>query len=155
MFRSLLREAEMCEAALRSIGPCPPIKFEGFKLVARDPYPMSEEEKKKASNTVKDPYAQPSSSGSNPYAQPVVQQTVVTTTYQQQPLPPPIPTPVFVQQQQFPQCRGLYQFVGSNPQELSFNVGDVMNIISMSGDWWTAEMYGRQGLIPSNYVQRI
>jgi len=148
MYRALLKEAELCEAALRSIGPCPPIKFDGFKLVPRDPYPMSEDEKKKvAQSSSKDPYGSSGSSG-NPYGQPVVQQTVVTTSYQQ---PPP---PVVVASQ-IPQCRALYPFSGSSQQELSFNVGDILNIISASGDWWTAEMHGRQGLIPSNYVQRI
>jgi len=54
-----------------------------------------------------------------------------------------------------PRARGLYPFQGQAQEELSFQPGDILNIVSQSGDWWTAEMNGRQGLIPANYVQLI
>lgn len=94
----------------------------------------------------KNPYANQPTSGGNPYG--ATTTTVVTQTYTQP--PPPLP-----QQSALPRCRALYQFNGSTPQELSFNVGDVLNLISTDGPWWTAELYGRQGMIPSNYVERI
>jgi len=53
------------------------------------------------------------------------------------------------------QVRGLFDFRAESPQELSFRTGDVMNLISGQGDWWTVELGGRSGLIPANYVQRI
>jgi len=47
----------------------------------------------------------------------------------------------------------LYPFTAQNPVELSFNYGDRIAIISQQGEWWTGELNGKQGLIPSNYVQ--
>jgi len=154
--RALIVQSDQCAAALLNFGPVDPIKLsETFRLIARDPYPMSEEEKKKLhAASSSNPYAQPS--GGNPYAQhsPAPQSTpqmvVVQTTYQQ-PLPPQLPPQV----PQAPMCRGLYQFNGSTAQELSFNVGDVMRLLNTDGQWWQAELNGRTGMIPSNYVQRI
>ena len=55
-----------------------------------------------------------------------------------------------------PRARGMWDFNTSAPNELPFRAGEVLNIIDSSGgDWWTAELNGRQGLIPSNYVQMI
>jgi hypothetical protein len=53
------------------------------------------------------------------------------------------------------QVKGLYDFRAESPQELSFRNGDVMTLVSGTGDWWTVEMGGRSGLVPANYVQRI
>jgi len=144
--KQLLKEVELCAAAVLQLGPVDPIRAEPFRLVPRDPYPMSEEEKKKLHPENKNPYAQASPQTSNPYGQTT---TVVTQTYSQ-PLPTPLP-----QQSRFPQCRALFQFNASSPQELSFNVGDILNLLSTDGAWWTAELLGRQGMIPSNYVERI
>jgi hypothetical protein len=52
-------------------------------------------------------------------------------------------------------ARGLYAFNAQSPQELSFNPGDVLTILTQDGQWWTAELNGRKGLIPSNYVQLL
>jgi len=152
LYRGLLQQAEMCEAALRSLGPCQPVKNEPFKLTPKDPYPMSEEEKKKLAThtTNKNPYETSSGQSSNPYAQPA-HTSYAQPVYQQQPLPPPIPVPVVT----YPRCQALYQFSATQAHELSFNVGDVLNLMNTEGQWWQAELNGRQGMIPSNYVQRI
>eukprot|EP01128_Nolandella_sp_AFSM9_P007001 TRINITY_DN3726_c0_g1_i1.p1 TRINITY_DN3726_c0_g1~~TRINITY_DN3726_c0_g1_i1.p1 ORF type:complete len:160 (+),score=27.13 TRINITY_DN3726_c0_g1_i1:181-660(+) len=65
------------------------------------------------------------------------------------------PPPIAPHTPSFPQARGLYEFAGSTPQELSFHPGDVLSIVSQDGQWWTAELQGRRGLIPSNYVQLL
>jgi hypothetical protein len=52
-------------------------------------------------------------------------------------------------------ARGVYPFESQSPDELSFNPGDELIIIDQSGEWWTAEMHGKRGLIPGNYVQII
>jgi hypothetical protein len=55
-----------------------------------------------------------------------------------------------------PRAKGLWDFATVQPNELPFRTGDVLNIVdASSGDWWTAEFNGRQGLIPANYVQMI
>jgi len=149
MTQSLLTNCEMCELALRQLGPVEPIKFEGFRLIEKEAYPLSEEEKKKLSvSTSTSPYG---ASSSSPYGNPQVQTTVVTQPYVQ---PLPLPTPQ-VQYAQYPRAQALYPFVATQPQELSFNVGDILNLINLDGAWWRAELNGREGMIPSNYVQRI
>lgn len=47
MVRELLKECELCASAVLHLGPIDPIKAEPFRLVPRDPYPMTDEEKKK------------------------------------------------------------------------------------------------------------
>eukprot|EP00005_Dracoamoeba_jomungandri_P009866 CAMPEP_0174276746 /NCGR_PEP_ID=MMETSP0439-20130205/60557_1 /TAXON_ID=0 /ORGANISM="Stereomyxa ramosa, Strain Chinc5" /LENGTH=466 /DNA_ID=CAMNT_0015369009 /DNA_START=30 /DNA_END=1430 /DNA_ORIENTATION=+ len=50
-------------------------------------------------------------------------------------------------------ARALYNFTADNSQELSFQVGDILNILSQNGDWWDAEKAGQRGLVPANYLQ--
>ncbi|KAK9471137.1 uncharacterized protein V1510DRAFT_381590 [Dipodascopsis tothii] len=49
----------------------------------------------------------------------------------------------------------VYTFIGLQPADLSFNVGDRIRILSRSDeDWWTGEtLDGRRGEFPGNYVR--
>lgn len=49
--------------------------------------------------------------------------------------------------------RGQWDFTTNVPEELPFRAGDVLTILEQSGDWWKAELNGRVGLIPANYIQ--
>jgi len=147
-FCQAAKEIEMCEAAIRQLGPVDPIKFTGFQLVSKE-YNLPGETVGGPKNT--NPY------GSNPYDTGIQQQTVTTTQVTQVAYMPP-QQPVYQQPlpiPSVPRCRGLYAFNGSSPQELSFNQGDVLILISTEGQWWTAELNGKRGLIPYNYVERI
>ncbi|XP_051495690.1 unconventional myosin-If [Apus apus] len=55
-----------------------------------------------------------------------------------------------------PRCRALYQYIGQDVDELSFNVGDIIDILleDISG-WWKGRLHGKEGLFPGNYVQKI
>ncbi|XP_063003181.1 unconventional myosin-If [Elgaria multicarinata webbii] len=55
-----------------------------------------------------------------------------------------------------PRCRALYQYLGQDVDELSFNIGDVIDLLleDPSG-WWKGRLHGREGLFPGNYVQKI
>nr|DBA28594.1 TPA: hypothetical protein GDO54_008923 [Pyxicephalus adspersus] len=55
-----------------------------------------------------------------------------------------------------PRCRALYQYIGQDVDELSFNVNDVIEIVleDVSG-WWKGRLNGREGLFPGNYVKKI
>jgi hypothetical protein len=64
-------------------------------------------------------------------------------------IPPPISSP----KANVVRAQGVYPFEGQSPDELSFNPGDELIIIDQSGEWWTAEMRGKRGLIPGNYVK--
>jgi len=64
-------------------------------------------------------------------------------------IPPPVASP----KANVIRAQGVYPFEGQSPDELSFNPGDELIIIEQTGEWWTAEMRGRRGLIPGNYVK--
>ncbi|KAK6171087.1 hypothetical protein SNE40_019347 [Patella caerulea] len=51
-------------------------------------------------------------------------------------------------------AKALFEFSASGPEELSFNRGDVLVITDQSDqDWFKAELNGKTGFIPSNYVK--
>jgi hypothetical protein len=52
-----------------------------------------------------------------------------------------------------PQAKALWDFVGQNPDEISFRAGETIIIHEQSGDWWKGEVHGRIGVLPANYVQ--
>lgn len=55
-----------------------------------------------------------------------------------------------------PRCRALYQYIGQDVDELSFNVGDVIDILTQDpSGWWKGRLRGQEGLFPGNYVQKI
>lgn len=64
-------------------------------------------------------------------------------------------------QQQAPQASGtraaraLYPFQGQDNTEISFQPGQVVNVIQQSGDWWVGEINGQRGYFPASYVQLI
>ncbi|XP_045146234.1 unconventional myosin-If [Echinops telfairi] len=55
-----------------------------------------------------------------------------------------------------PRCRALYQYIGQDVDELSFNVNEVIEILleDPSG-WWKGRLHGQEGLFPGNYVEKI
>uniref|UniRef100_A0A452UG64 Myosin IF n=1 Tax=Ursus maritimus TaxID=29073 RepID=A0A452UG64_URSMA len=55
-----------------------------------------------------------------------------------------------------PRCRALYQYVGQDVDELSFNVNEVIEILMEdSSGWWKGRLHGQEGLFPGNYVEKI
>jgi hypothetical protein len=56
------------------------------------------------------------------------------------------------------QARALwaYNANGEEPDDLSFAVGDIIEIVAETNeDWWMGNVNGRQALFPSNYVQKL
>jgi len=52
--------------------------------------------------------------------------------------------------------RAKYDFVAETNRDLSFCTGDVLVVLNKAHpDWWEAEINGRAGLIPSNYIEPI
>ena len=48
----------------------------------------------------------------------------------------------------------LYEYDAQEANELSFKEGDVIKIVKKNEDgWWLGELRGKQGLLPSSYVQ--
>ncbi|KAF2985709.1 hypothetical protein EK904_003264 [Melospiza melodia maxima] len=70
--------------------------------------------------------------------------------------PPPARRPKPQPRAEGPRCRALYQYIGQDVDELSFNVGDVIDILMEDASgWWKGHLHGKEGLFPGNYVQRI
>nr|XP_030112837.3 unconventional myosin-If [Taeniopygia guttata] len=70
--------------------------------------------------------------------------------------PPPARRPKPQPKAGGPRCRALYQYIGQDVDELSFNVGDVIDILMEDASgWWKGQLHGKEGLFPGNYVQRI
>eukprot|EP00794_Sanderia_malayensis_P009751 gene9751-10748_t len=66
------------------------------------------------------------------------------------PAPPPPSRPGHVQV-----VRALYNYTAQQPDELSFQEGDILYILDKTATtgWWTAKVGKKEGLIPSNYVE--
>ncbi|TFK66298.1 SH3-domain-containing protein [Pluteus cervinus] len=72
-------------------------------------------------------------------------------------VPPPPPAPV-VRSPAPLQARALwgYNEGGTERDDLSFAAGDIIEVVSTSNeDWWTGRVHGREGLFPSQYVEKI
>ncbi|KAJ7419277.1 myosin IF [Willisornis vidua] len=70
--------------------------------------------------------------------------------------PPPARRPKAQPKAPVSRCQALYQYIGQDVDELSFNVGDIIDILleDISG-WWKGRLHGKEGLFPGNYVQKI
>lgn len=68
------------------------------------------------------------------------------------PKPKPTPKP----KPSLPQCKCLYAYDAQDTDELSFNEGDMIEIIKEDpAGWWTGRLRGKEGLFPANYVEKI
>ncbi|XP_061703175.1 GRB2-related adapter protein 2-like isoform X2 [Syngnathoides biaculeatus] len=50
------------------------------------------------------------------------------------------------------EARGKYDFTATTAGELNFKKDDVVKILSTHGEWYKAEMDGREGFVPKNYM---
>ncbi|XP_044011155.1 intersectin-1 isoform X3 [Aphidius gifuensis] len=48
----------------------------------------------------------------------------------------------------------LYQYSSTEPDDLSFTDGDIINVTKKDGEWWTGIIGERSGFFPSNYVEK-
>uniref|UniRef100_A0AAR2J0Y6 Osteoclast-stimulating factor 1 n=1 Tax=Pygocentrus nattereri TaxID=42514 RepID=A0AAR2J0Y6_PYGNA len=72
--------------------------------------------------------------------------------------PPPAPTsrPKVQPRSHGPRCRSLYQYVGQDVDELSFEANEVIDLVKEDpSGWWTGRLRGKEGLFPGNYVEKI
>mmetsp|Transcript_26571 Transcript_26571/g.44608 ORF Transcript_26571/g.44608 Transcript_26571/m.44608 type:complete len:1023 (-) Transcript_26571:177-3245(-) len=52
-------------------------------------------------------------------------------------------------------AKGLYDFTAEESEELTFKAGDMMRILEQDPEWWVAEIHGKRGFVPANYVQIV
>uniref|UniRef100_A0A672M698 Osteoclast-stimulating factor 1 n=1 Tax=Sinocyclocheilus grahami TaxID=75366 RepID=A0A672M698_SINGR len=72
--------------------------------------------------------------------------------------PPPAPSsrPKPQPRPQGPRYRALYQYFGQDVDEISFDVNDIIELISEDpSGWWRGRIHGKEGLFPGNYVEKI
>ena len=68
----------------------------------------------------------------------------------------PEKTAAKAEEPQKPQYRALYSYAGQHDDELAFNAGDIISLISKDEEaWWKGELDGRVGVFPSNYVEEL
>ena len=52
--------------------------------------------------------------------------------------------------------RALYPYGGQHDDELSFEAGDIITLLSKDEEaWWKGELNGKSGVFPSNYVEEL
>ncbi|KAK4048623.1 hypothetical protein OIV83_004593 [Microbotryomycetes sp. JL201] len=69
--------------------------------------------------------------------------------------PPPPPAPP-AQQSAKQQCRAMWDYPQTQPDDLGFTKGDIITIEKEeNADWWRGSLNGRTGIFPSNHVERI
>jgi len=61
------------------------------------------------------------------------------------------------EQSAYPQCKGLYYYGAETETDLTFNEGDIINILDDTDPdgWWKGELNGAEGFFPSNFVERL
>ncbi|KAI1891615.1 hypothetical protein AGOR_G00145610 [Albula goreensis] len=72
--------------------------------------------------------------------------------------PPPAPSshPKPQPRPKGPRCKALYQYVGQDVDEISFEVNDVIDLLNEDASgWWRGRLRGKEGLFPGNYVEKI
>merc|ERR1711916_23703 len=53
-------------------------------------------------------------------------------------------------------ARALYTYDAANDTELSFKEGDILHVTEQDeSGWWFAEIDGRSGFVPNNYVEVV
>ena len=49
----------------------------------------------------------------------------------------------------------LWDYTAQRDDDLTIRRGDVVEVVSMEGDWWIGTIDGRHGAFPSNYTQLL
>ena len=70
--------------------------------------------------------------------------------------PPPAPRPNIAPKPKFPQVTALYDYDARDTDELTFQAGDILELVQEdTSGWWTCMFKGKKGFCPGNYVQKI
>ncbi|KAK4299769.1 hypothetical protein Pmani_027986 [Petrolisthes manimaculis] len=71
---------------------------------------------------------------------------------------PPLPTKPVIEKPKphIPQVKAIYSYDASDADELSFQEGDVLQLVQedVSG-WWTCKFRGKEGFCPATYLKKI
>ncbi|XP_064647417.1 nostrin-like isoform X3 [Lineus longissimus] len=54
------------------------------------------------------------------------------------------------------ECQALYDYQGTQPDELTIHAGDIIRLEHKEGDgWWHGELNGQRGIFPATYVKEL
>ena len=54
------------------------------------------------------------------------------------------------------QVRALFAYAATQDDELSFEAGELINIVNKDKEeWWSGELNGKTGVFPANYVEAV
>ncbi|KAF2071933.1 hypothetical protein CYY_006748 [Polysphondylium violaceum] len=69
----------------------------------------------------------------------------------------PLPVPMMKKPAapQGKKARALYDFEAMESTELSFKTGDTLTLFKQNGDWYDADLNGKKGLVPANYLEML
>eukprot|EP01102_Stenamoeba_stenopodia_P019360 TRINITY_DN7297_c0_g1_i1.p1 TRINITY_DN7297_c0_g1~~TRINITY_DN7297_c0_g1_i1.p1 ORF type:complete len:937 (+),score=336.38 TRINITY_DN7297_c0_g1_i1:194-3004(+) len=106
--------------------------------------------------TLEETAVQPKDNADDGNATAVASATATTTTSTPA-TPTPTPTSTTTPNTTAPlRARALYDFNRTTASELSFNFNDELVITEkLEGGWWRAELNGKTGLVPKNYLQEL
>ena len=49
----------------------------------------------------------------------------------------------------------MYAYNAKRDEELSLREGEIVTVVSSEGDWWEAELNGKNGLVPGNLMAML
>ncbi|XP_064474896.1 unconventional myosin-Ie-like [Ornithodoros turicata] len=66
------------------------------------------------------------------------------------------PKPATRQKPVYPKCKAIYSYEPQDTDELALSEGDILEIVKEDASgWWLGKLRGKEGLFPSNYVERV
>ena len=52
-------------------------------------------------------------------------------------------------------CVALYNYESPEAGDLNFIQGDVIQVLTRDGEWWTGQLNGREGIFPATFVKPL
>eukprot|EP01119_Soliformovum_irregulare_P020034 TRINITY_DN6443_c0_g1_i1.p1 TRINITY_DN6443_c0_g1~~TRINITY_DN6443_c0_g1_i1.p1 ORF type:complete len:690 (-),score=214.54 TRINITY_DN6443_c0_g1_i1:2-1999(-) len=62
---------------------------------------------------------------------------------------PPVVSPAIIK------AKCLHTYEGESESELSFQIGDIIDVKEKDGDWWCGDLQGKMGWFPASFVEEI
>jgi len=85
-----------------------------------------------------------------------IQRVTSSKTAAARPKPPAPAKPKPAPKPRLPMCKTVYAYDAAETDELSFQAGETIEIVKEDpSGWWVGRLRGKEGLFPSNYVEKI
>eukprot|EP00794_Sanderia_malayensis_P009899 gene9900-10912_t len=85
-----------------------------------------------------------------------IQRVTSSKTAAARPKPRAPAKPKLAPKPRLPMCKAIYDYDAAETDELNFKTGETIEIVKEDpSGWWVGKLRGREGLFPSNYVEKI